>query len=75
MNAQKNIKDYEDNIDDSNNYIENTINVRIMSYLRKLYYINNKLFNQGVFILYPSLYLDTEIEDKKIDSDNYKFLK
>ena len=75
LNNNKLIKEYNAEIDDLNDYIENIVNVRIMSYLRKLYYINDKLFNQGIFILDISLSLDIKIENEKIDSDNSKFIK
>ncbi len=74
LNNNKLIKEYNAEIDDLNDYIENIVNVRIMSYLRKLYYINDKLFNQGIFILDTSLSLDTKIENEKIDSGNSKFI-
>jgi hypothetical protein len=75
LNNQKIIRDNKASIDDLNNYLENIVNVRLMFYLRKLYYINNNFFNQGVFILESSLSLDTKIEDEKIASDNSKFKK
>lgn len=73
LNNNKIITETQALIDEVTLDLENDINVKLMSYLCKLYYINSKLFNQGKFILENSLSLDTKIEDEKIASFNFKF--
>lgn len=72
LKAKKDISVYNVNIEDKENNIKN-INYRITSYLNKLYYINNNLFNNGIFNLYPSLSVDLKFMKQLIDSDYYKY--